>query len=148
MDVISIGVQSGGPEAEYIGKIKVHLYQALRDSCNSTHCDDLDEYAPILRIDGAFAQFGDEGITRLRFAKKQRYITADIQIPESVWRPKDRNQIKDYLAQKVRECIQVFVQRLKKDNVTVDELTLFSEIDNGIAHFLSVDYNSQKAEQE
>ena len=95
MDIVSIGAQCGGPKDGGIGDIKVDLYKALRDSCSSTYCEAIDQYAPVLRIDGSIQKFGDEDITRLRFAKKQRYITADIQIPESVWQPKSKNQIRD-----------------------------------------------------
>jgi hypothetical protein len=100
MDIVSIGAQSRGPKDGGIGVIKVDLYKALRDSCTSTYCEAIDEYAPILRIDRSFQKFGDEDITRLKFAKKQRYISADIQIPESVWQPKSKNQIRDYLSSK------------------------------------------------
>ena len=96
MSIVSIGVQSGGPKDGDIGRIKVDLYKALKNSCTSTYCDAIDEYAPVIRVDGSIQKFGEEEITRLRFAKKQRYITADIQIPESVWEPKSKNNIRDY----------------------------------------------------
>jgi hypothetical protein len=141
-DVISIGVQSGGPKDGGFGKIKVDLYRLLKKHCKSTHCDAIDEYVPIFRIDGKLDQFGPESITRLRFAKKQRYITADIQVPEKIWLPKSKNEIRNYIAEKVREAITIFANRLKKDKHDVNEKNLFKEIDLAIKEFKTIDYES------
>jgi len=140
MSIVSIGVQSGGPKDGGIGKIKVDLYKALRDSCTSTFCKAVDEYSPVIRVDGSIQQFGTEEITRLRFAKKQRYITADIQIPESVWSVKTKNELRDYISQKIRESIELFVARLKKERIEVDAESLFKEIDAGIKYFNNINY--------
>jgi len=140
MDIVSIGAQCGGPKDGGIGEIKVDLYKALRDSCTSTYCEAIDQYAPVLRIDGSIQKFGDEDITRLRFAKKQRCISADIQIPESIWQPMSKNQIRDYLASKTREIIELFVARLKKDKLQINEQSLLREIDQGINEFKKIDY--------
>ena len=140
MSIVSIGVQVGGPKDGGIGNIKIDLYKAFEKRCQSTYCEAIDEYAPVIRVDGPLNKFGDEGITRLRFAKKQRYITADIQIPESVWHPKSKNEIRDYIADKIREAIQLFVSRLKKEKIEVNEEALFSEIDLAIESFKGIDY--------
>jgi len=72
--------------------------------------------------------------------KKQRYITADIQIPESVWQSKSKNKIRDYLALKIREVIELFVARLKKDKLEINEQLLLIEIDQDISEFKKIDY--------
>jgi len=140
MSIIGIGVQAGGPDDGGIGRIKVGLYQLFREHCTSTYCDAVDAYSPVIRVDGKFTQFGDEGITRLRFSKIRRTITADIQIPESVWRPKSRNQLRDYIADKVRESIEVFTLRLKNDKHIVNEVLLFKEIDIAIERYKKINY--------
>jgi len=140
MSIISIGVQSGGPKDGDIGVIKLDLYKAFNENCKSTYCEAVDEYGPVIRVDGSIRKFGDEGITRLRFAKKQRSITADIQIPESVWQPKSRNEIRDYIASKIRESITIFVARIQKDKIEVDEVQLFRDVDAGIKQFLEINY--------
>lgn len=131
MSTISIGVQSDGPKDGGIGRIKADLYKALKTSCISTFCNAIDEYAPVIRVDGSIHNFEEEKITRLRFAKKQRYITADIQVPESVWKPKTKNAIREYIASKTKECIELIVVRLKKEKLEID-VSLFKEIDSGI----------------
>jgi len=87
-------------------------------------------------------KFGNEEITKLKFAKKQRYITADIQIPENIWQPKSKNEIRDYIAEKVRECLLMFITRLKKDKVEVNKKAFFTEVDSAIDAFKSINYES------
>ncbi len=60
MSIISIGVQSGGPIDGGIGTIKIDLYKELEKRCQSTYCKAIDEYAPVIRVDGALHKFGDE----------------------------------------------------------------------------------------
>ncbi len=139
-DIISIGGQAGGPNDGGIKTIKVDLYRAFKKYCKSTYCDAIDQYCPVLRVDGIITKFGPEGISRLRFAKKKRYITVDIQIPESAWQPKSKNEIKFYLSQKVRESLVACVERLKKDRINIKEDLLFSEIDDAIIEFNSIEY--------
>lgn len=139
-DIISIGGQAGGPKDGGIKSIKVDLYKSLKKYCKSTYCNEVDQYAPVLRVDGEFAKFGPEAITHLRFAKKKRYITVDIQIPENVWQPKSKNEIKLYLSDKLQEAIKICVRRLQKDNLEVNETQLFSEIDFAISEFNQIDY--------
>jgi hypothetical protein len=133
---ISIGCQSGGPEAGVVGRIKVPFYHALTKHVTSSHCTAIDEYAIVLRVDGSLDKFGEEGITRVRFAKKQRYITADIQIPEAVWQPLSEIQLKNYLIRSLIQAVAVCVTRLKKDGFNVDDATLNSEIQLAANEFL------------
>jgi hypothetical protein len=143
MNIINIGVQSGGPKDGGLGSIKVDLYNSFNKYCSSTHCEAVEEYAPIFRVDGNISQFGNEEITRLRFSKKQRYITADIQVPETVWGPKRKNEIRDYIAIKVRETMLLFIARLKKENIKLNDTALLSEIDNAINHFVKINYEKK-----
>jgi len=130
--VISIGCQQGGPEACFIGELKVALYRVLDKHVTSTHCSEIDEYALVLRVDGSLDKFGDEGLARLRFAKAHRYITLDVQIPENVWKPMSRAQTRSYLATQVRAAVGACVKRLLKDKCSVNESALYAQIDAGL----------------
>lgn len=134
--IISIGAQHGGPEPCLIGDLKVNLYRALARYLTSTHCEAIDEYAIVLRVDGRLHKFGEEGITRLRFAKTNRYVTADVQIPESVWQPMNESQTKAYLATQVRTAMSIFIARLSKEKYAIAEKLLWSEIDAAIIEFM------------
>ena len=134
---ITIGCEVGGPEARAPSELKVLLYQALATHVTSTHCAAIDEYALILRVDGSLAKFGAAGIHRLRFARAKRYISVDIQLPESVWQTHTVEQLKVHLANEVRAAVSVCVERLKKDRLAVRESELFAQIDAGVEDFLA-----------
>ncbi len=136
---ISIGCQAGGPDAREPCELKVSLYRALSRHVSSSHCAAIDEYALVLRIDGSLDKFGDEGICRLRFAKAKRYISADIQIPESVWKPLTTPQLMVYLSNQVKAAVSVCVARLRKEKLVVEEQELIAQIDAGIQEFLASD---------
>ena len=141
-DYITIGCQGGGPETGTVGRSKVSLYRALSRHVTGTHCDAIDEYGLVLRVDGSIQTFGPEGITRLRFAKKQRYITVDIQIPESVWVPLGDSELRRYLGDQVTAAIRVCVARLKKDGCVTDDAALMKEVNAAVG-----EYTQQECEQ-
>lgn len=137
-EFISIGAQIGGPEAELLGQLKVPLFQILRECVTSTHCSAIDKYALVLRVDGTIDKFGPEGIARLRFAKARRYITVDIQVPESVWQRLTRQQAKAYLVRQVRVALEECVERLTKDGHSVNIQLLWKEVNLAYTKYLAV----------
>ena len=132
---ISIGCECGGPQDGGISRLKVELFHALEKHVTSTHCDAVDKYAPVLRVDGEFATYGPEGVHRVRFAKKSRYLTADIHIPESVWRPTSEGDLRQYLGSALRAVIEVFVARLKREGIAVLESSLYAQVNSAINEF-------------
>ena len=115
--------------------MKVELWKLLLQHCKQSHCPSVSHYALALRIGGEFQDFGKEGIAMVRRNKRESYIGADIVIPESAWRTKDRNQLRDYFADQVRSALQMCVSRLRKDKDQVDETGLFREVDVAIGEF-------------
>lgn len=133
--IISIGCQNGGPVDNGIGTIKVDLYRLLNQYCTSTHCSAVDHFALALRVGGKFEDWPLEKIHKVRRNHKERYIGCDIDIPVAVWHSQSTNQLKDYLAEKVREAIVILVERLIKDKESVDTPKLYSEVDEAIKCF-------------
>ena len=136
-DFISIGCDAGGKEAGVVAFLCVPLRHSLSTHVKSTHCEAVDQYAIVLRIDGSVCKFGPEGFYRLRFAKAKRYITLDIQIPESVWQQKNTVELKSYLVKQITMAIQKCVERLKKEKNHVDVEVLLSEINNATTEYLA-----------
>lgn len=143
LGVISIGVQGGGPRDGGLGVIKIDLWQLLVKHCRSSYCPAVDHYSLAVRIDGDFQKFGQEGIERIRRSRRNRYIGADIIIPESAWRDRSRNELRDYLARQVRAAVQSCVARLQEDKESVDESRLFGEIDAAIGEIRQHDFDSE-----
>ena len=136
-DPISIGADCGGPEAARVAEAKTPLFKAFSRYVKSTHCSGIDEYALVLRVDGPLTQFGPEGIFRLRLAKAKRYITVDIQIPQSVWEPMSPLQLRAYLAKQSAAAMKACVSRLKKERMVVEESTLWPEFEQAIHAYTS-----------
>lgn len=133
---ISIGCQQGGPGPCLISTLKIALYRLLAKHVTSTHCDAIDEYSLVLRVDGSLDQFGEEGLARLRFAKTRRYITLDIQVPESVWKPMNEAQTRLYLAKQIKVAIRACVDRLVSAKHAVNEPLLMAQFDAALNEFL------------
>src|SRR5262245_6378413 len=106
LGVISIGAQLGGPKDGGLSTIKVDLWELFLRHCRRTHCPAIDHYALVLRIDGKFATFGQEGVEPPRRSRKTRCIGADIVVPKRVWQNKSRNKLRDYLAQQARTALE------------------------------------------
>ncbi len=116
--------------------VKVPLYQSLAKHVSASHCEAIDEYAIVLRVDGSLDQFGAEGISRLRFAKSARSITVDVQIPGAIWKPLSQSNLMKYISQQVRLALQSCVARLRRDGYAVEECDLFAEVDSAINDYL------------
>lgn len=136
MPRIGIGCECGGPEAAIVGELKVPLYQALNRHLTSAHCDAIDEYAIVLRVDGSIQKYGNEGLARLRFAKASRCVSVDVQVPESAWQGLMPAELKAYLARQVKLALTACVARLQKDKHAVADRLLFEEVDAAVAEYL------------
>ena len=142
LGIISIGAQCGGPIDNGVSTIKIDLCRLFRKYCTSTYCPAVDHYALALRVGGKFLDYTPELIHKVRRSRKERYIGCDIDIPVAIWEPQTTDQLKNYLANKVREAIEILVKRLEKDKETVDSEKLFSEIDNAIGVFKTNHYEN------
>jgi hypothetical protein len=131
--VISIGAQGGGPLAQ----LKVDLFLALERHCRAVYCPAIDEFALVLRLSGAYQDFGPEAIECLKRRRPSRYITVDIVVPVQAWIDVARNEQKAYLARQCRAALTMCVDRLKKDKEQVNEELFYHNVDNAIAEFLA-----------
>ena len=135
--VISLGCDVGGPEAAFIGSLKIPLAHAFAKHVTSSHCAEIDEYALVLRVAGSIAKFGNEGLERLRLFRAKRYITADIQIPEAVWQTKTEHDLRSYLARQVTAAISACCARLKKEKWAVSEQKLMAQVQAATHDYLA-----------
>ena len=141
LGIISIGAQSGGSDDGGLGELKIDLWKLLLQHCRESHCPNISHYALALRIGGEFGDFGEEGVAMVRRNKKERFISAEIIIPKSVWQPKTPNQLRDYLAVEMRNALRKCVTRLQKDKEQVNEIRLLRDIDAAVEEFKKIDYN-------
>jgi hypothetical protein len=129
----------GGPEVCMIADEKVLLYRALAEHVTSSHCSAIDEFALVLRVDGSITTYGNEGVARVRFAKARRYITADIQIPKSIWLRMPRAELRLYLVKQAKAAVTACVSRLRAAKCIVAADGLDAEIEAAIKAYLKSD---------
>ena len=138
--MITIGAQARGPKDGNIGKLKVDLYHLFQKHCDKTYCPAIDEFALVLRINGALGTFGPEAIERIRHSRKKRYITVDIVIPMERWQGLPTPELKQYLAGQIRESLAMCAARLLKNGETVNKDLLLGDVDHAITEFLAMDH--------
>jgi hypothetical protein len=146
LGAISIGEQSGGIDDGGLGRLKVALYQLLVRHCKRTYCPSIDHFALGLFVAGPLGQFGPEGIDRIRRRRKDRYIAADIVVPEEAWRSRTEKELKIYLADRVRQALQLCIGRIQKDGEEVDAQRFLRLVDKAIAKFLHTPIKKERQE--
>lgn len=127
----------GGPDVCMIANEKVLLYRALAEHVTSSHCSAIEEFALVLRVDGSLMTYGDEGVVRVRFAKARRYITADIQIPKSIWLGMSRAELRLYLVKQVKAAVTACVSRLRATKCVIEADVLNAEIEAATNAYLA-----------
>ncbi|MGG0175385.1 hypothetical protein [Gottfriedia acidiceleris] len=118
--------------ADAVSPNLIQLRKLLIQHCNKVYCNEIDEIAPILRVDGEFSDFNFEGTERLRLSKKFRYITIDVGMPQASWRSKTDFEIREYIIVNLKGALEAMVKRLKKEKYEVQETQLwedFSEVE-------------------
>ncbi len=128
-DRFTIGVQFGGPNVGHIADLKRELFDTLNRRCDSLECDTVDEIGICLRVNGPISQFGDECIDRVRHMTKQRYVSADVVIPESVLafsQPETRDYLADWVGTAIDKCIERLDKKrlLQNSEALRDSVTL------------------------
>ncbi len=135
LGIISMGAQCNAPECHGLGDIKIDLWRSLCESCHSTYCNDVDHYALALRIGGIFADYDEEKTSKIRHSKKGRFIGADIDIPMAVLLIKTTNELKFYLSNRVLDAMSQLVDRLKKEKLNIDGISLLKDVREAISVF-------------
>ncbi|MFD0048008.1 hypothetical protein ACFVHQ_01485 [Actinomycetes bacterium NPDC127524] len=134
---LTLGSDIGGIDAA--NAVEPHLRvlkPLLYKYCNKNYSE-LKQLAPILRIDGKVTEFGFEGCEKLRLYKKQGYITVDIGMPKSRWENKSDFEIRRYLINKLEEALHLFLTKLNKEKINLNEEQLFNDLNKVKVEFLT-----------
>ena len=114
----------------------IELRKLLKKYCNEPYSPDIQEFAPIAIIDGDIWYWNFEGCQKLRFNKKERYLTLDIGMPKNRWDGVEEASIRRYLLDNLKEGLNQIVKRLKKDKIQVDDKKLFSDFEKGEKEYM------------
>lgn len=136
---ITFGAQLGDVESsDAVSPHLIELTRLLRKYCNYKYAPELDEFAPIGRIDGDIWYWNFEGTQKLRLSRKHRYITVDIGMPKSRWQGVSPIEIRKYLLENLKQALKLFVQRLRKEKYEVDDVRLFRDFENVEKEYLNM----------
>jgi hypothetical protein len=134
---VTLGAQVNGPDAhEPTLRPHYELRRLLKVYCTGPYSPDVDEFAPILRIDGSIHQWKREGCAYLRRSFKERYITVDIFIPISRWKNRSEREIREFFADQVRKALTLCIKRLQKDRTPVDGERLMKDYEKAVKKYL------------
>jgi hypothetical protein len=114
----------------------VALRKLLEKYCNKHYADNIDEFAPILRVDGEIGYWEFEGLQKLRLMKKLKYITVDIGMPRPKWQQASFLEIRKYLFENLKLALEAFVKKLKMENILVDDMRLFEDLSKVATEYL------------
>ena len=132
---VSLACEIGGPHFDLHSSI-LQLRRLLAKHCLGPYSEEVLGFALVLRIDGSLKQYGAEGVDRIRRNKKDKYIGADICIPEKRWREVPEAEFNRYLAAAVKSALETCAAYLKKQKVLVDKESLLLDYAEAEADFL------------
>jgi hypothetical protein len=115
------------------------MVKELKEVLSRSHTTAVDHYALAIRISGTLQDFGPERIHLIRRNNKERYISCDIDVPVDAWRSRTQDEFRDYPVERIRTALEAVVARLRKDNETIDEESLFAELDRAFKRFMETD---------
>lgn len=137
---MTLGAQIGGKDAfEKTHSSVVLLRRLLGEFCVGPYSTEIDEFAPVIRIDGKIQQFGFKGLKNLRRSKKDRYITVDVGFVKEDWSHHDELAFRKVLLERVQAAIDAFLKRLSHDRVFVDQEALLNDLSEVKASYLCLD---------
>jgi len=116
---VSLACEAGGPDVNVHSYI-LQLRRLLGKHCRGPYSDEVEGFALVLRIDGSIKQYHAEGVDRMRRHKKDKYLTADICIPEKRWKGVTEMGFRRYLSSAVKVSLETCAGYLKKQKVEVD----------------------------
>ena len=133
---VSLACEAGGPDVNVLQYV-LQLRRLLGKYCKGPHSNEVQGFALILRIDGSLKKYHAEGVDRVRRNKKDKYISADICIPENRWKGIPAREFSRYLSSAVKAALQTCGDRLKKQKVELDMHRLLLDYSEVEAEFLN-----------
>jgi hypothetical protein len=126
---ITFGVQAGDAQADSaVSTHYLELRRLLARRCNNSYSDVIDEFAPILRIDGEIWSWNKRGCENFRIQKKSRYATFDVFMPVDIWSQGQGSRIRDYLITQLIEGFQTIIKRAEKAGIAIDKAQLNKDL--------------------
>ena len=111
------------------------LKKVFKEYMQGNYLKTVEEICIILRVSGDVSDFKGDGPEVLRHVKKSRYIKIDFVIPESKWRGKSKESIKQNFCDGITKCFYLIVERAEKNDELVDKQGLIDDFEKSMRIF-------------
>lgn len=109
---VIVGADFGGSEAAFqVLPVLRSLKRALNDNLTGAYYAELRAFSIVLRVSGDVTDFGSEGPEQLEHLRKDATLAIDLVVPQIKWRDVPEDQIRNYLAELLKDCFELLVQR-------------------------------------
>lgn len=140
---IRIGAQIGGVGDKYFTPLHSGLNKSFRKHIKDGYFKTINELYMAFRVSGHITDFKSEGPERMRYMRKQGYISIDLVFPESSWCRVHPQNVHDLIISGVEECLSLMIDRADKEKELLDRARLEKDIKTAIddcRHFEDMDY--------
>lgn len=135
--MIQISGQYGDPRADDLfWPIQKTLNDCFKKSIVGAYFKALVMFSIVFRVSGKVRDFGSEGPERMKHIKKDAEITIDLVFPESFWRGVDKYDFKVSVADGVRKCIFLMLEKAEAIGEVEDVKAFKSDLEKAISEFL------------
>ena len=136
---ITFGSQMGDEfAADVVQPHLIELRKLLNKYCNTVYSPEINEFALVARVSGKIWYWDFEGCQKLRFNRKEKYLTIDIGIPENKWKDADSLSIRKYIFDNLQSGLLQIIKRLKKEKNQIDEECLLLDLEKVEKVFLNI----------
>ena len=129
------GQFGGGESADYLMPCAINLRKLLETHMCGNYLKTVQEFCIILRVSGPITDFNGDGPEVLRHVKKSRYIKVDLVIPESKWRGRSKEFIKQNFYEGITKCFYLMVERAEKNDELIDKQGLIDDFEKSMTIF-------------
>lgn len=116
---ITIGMQTSGEDRVTESHV-IRLRRLLAAHCNGPFSEEIQEFAPILRVGGDMQEFDFVGCENIRRNRRAGYITLDVAFPSKEWKSRSDLHIRLFLIEAIEMSLRCCLDRLRRDKVRVD----------------------------
>lgn len=135
--IIQISGQYGDPKADDLfWPIQKKLNDCFKKHLIGVYFNALAMFSIVFRVSGKVRDFGSEGPERMKHIKKDAEITIDMVFPESFWRGVDKGLLNAGVAEVVRECLRLMLEKAEAAGEIKDAESFKSDVEKAILEFL------------
>lgn len=135
--MIQISGQYGDPRADDLfWPLQKALNDGFKKHISGAYFKAIVMFSIVFRVSGKVRNFGSEGPERMKHIKKDCEITIDLAFPENFWRGVDKNDLKVSVADGVRECLRLMLEKAQAIGEVEDAEGFKKDVDKAISEFL------------